>query len=42
LLEEGLSRLTEYPDLILGPILLFVAIYAHGGIEGLLRGRRRD
>ena len=23
LLEEGLSRLTEYPDLILGPILLF-------------------
>jgi branched-chain amino acid transport system permease protein len=42
LLEEGLSRLTEYPDLILGPILLFVAIYAHGGIEGLLRGGRRD
>ncbi len=40
LLEEGLSRLTEYPDLILGPILLLVAIYAHGGIEGLLRGRR--
>ncbi|HUZ32338.1 MAG TPA: branched-chain amino acid ABC transporter permease [Xanthobacteraceae bacterium] len=42
LLEEGLSRLTEYPDLILGPILLCVAIYAHGGIEGLLRGGRRD
>ncbi|MGB6536895.1 MAG: branched-chain amino acid ABC transporter permease [Xanthobacteraceae bacterium] len=42
LLEEGLSRLTEYPDLILGPILLFVAIYAHGGIEGLLRGGGRD
>jgi branched-chain amino acid transport system permease protein len=42
LLEEGLSRLTEYPDLILGPILLFVAIYAHGGIEGLLRGGHRD
>ena len=40
LLEEGLSRLTEYPDLILGPILLLVAIYAHGGIEGLLVGRR--
>ena len=41
LLEEGLSRLTEYPDLILGPVLLLVAIYAHGGIEGLLEGRRR-
>ena len=41
LLEEGLSRLTEYPDLILGPALLLVAIYLHGGIEGLLQGRRR-
>ena len=42
LLEEGLSRLTQYPDLILGPILLVVAIYLHGGIEALLEGRRRD
>jgi branched-chain amino acid transport system permease protein len=41
LLQEGLSRLTEYPDLILGPVLLLVAIYLHGGIEGLLEGRRR-
>jgi len=41
LLQEGLSRLTEYPDLILGPVLLLVAIYVHGGIEGLLDGRRR-
>jgi len=40
LLEEGLSRLTEYPNLILGPVLLLVAIYLHGGIEGLLAGRR--
>ncbi len=40
LLQEGLSRLTEYPDLILGPILLLVALYVHGGIEGLLEGRR--
>jgi branched-chain amino acid transport system permease protein len=40
LLEEGLSRVTEYPDLILGPMLLLVAIYAHGGIAGLLAGRR--
>jgi branched-chain amino acid transport system permease protein len=41
LLEEGLSRVTEYPDLILGPVLLLVALYLHGGIEGLLEGRRR-
>ena len=26
LLQEGLSRVTEYPDLILGPILLLVAM----------------
>jgi len=41
LLQEGLSRVTEYPDLILGPVLLLVAIYVHGGIGGLLEGRRR-
>jgi branched-chain amino acid transport system permease protein len=39
-LEEGLSRLTEYPALILGPLLLLVALYVNGGIEGLLEGRR--
>jgi len=42
LLEEVLSRVTEYPDLILGPVLLLVAIYLHGGIEGLLQWRRHD
>jgi branched-chain amino acid transport system permease protein len=40
LLEEGLSRITEYAGLILGPLLLLVAIYVHGGIGGLLEGRR--
>ena len=40
-LEEGLSRLTEYSNLILGPVLLLVAIYLHGGIESLLEGGRR-
>jgi branched-chain amino acid transport system permease protein len=40
LLQEGLSRVTEYSDLILGPILLLVAIYMHGGVSGLLEGRR--
>jgi branched-chain amino acid transport system permease protein len=40
LLQEGLSWVTEYSDLIIGPILLLVAIYVHGGIGGLLEGRR--
>jgi branched-chain amino acid transport system permease protein len=42
LLEEALSRVTEYPGLFLGPLLLLVAIYLHGGIDGLLGGARRD
>ena len=41
LLEEALSRVTDYPNLILGPLLLVVAIYVNGGIDGLLRGARR-
>jgi branched-chain amino acid transport system permease protein len=41
LLEEALSRLTEYPGLFLGPALLLVAIYLHGGIAGLLARRAR-
>jgi len=41
LLEEGLSRITDYPNLILGPLLLFVALYVHGGIDGLIGGTRR-
>jgi branched-chain amino acid transport system permease protein len=39
LLEEALSRLTEYPGLFLGPTLLLVAIYLHGGIAGLFERR---
>jgi len=31
----------EYWQLILGPMLLLVVIYARGGIEGLMMGRRR-
>ncbi|HUD84956.1 MAG TPA: branched-chain amino acid ABC transporter permease, partial [Xanthobacteraceae bacterium] len=42
LLEEALSRVTEYPGLFLGPLLLLVAIYLHGGIDGLIGGARRD
>ncbi len=41
LLEEALSRATDYPNLFLGPMLLLVAIYLHGGIDGLLGGGRR-
>jgi len=39
LLQEALSRVTEYPGLILGPTLLLVAIYLHGGIAGLFERR---
>jgi branched-chain amino acid transport system permease protein len=41
LLEEALSRVTEYSGLVLGPVLLLVALYLRGGIEGLLGGARR-
>jgi branched-chain amino acid transport system permease protein len=36
LLEEGLSRLTEYWPIILGPLFLLVVLFARGGIDGLL------
>ncbi|HUC48756.1 MAG TPA: branched-chain amino acid ABC transporter permease [Xanthobacteraceae bacterium] len=41
-LEELLTRATDYPNLIIGPLLLIVAIYVHGGIDGLLGKARRD
>jgi branched-chain amino acid transport system permease protein len=41
LLEEVLSRITEYQGLILGPMLLAVALYSRGGIDGLLGSDRR-
>src|SRR5579871_2345340 len=40
-LEEGLSRVTEYWQIIVGPLLLFIVVYARGGIEGALAGLRR-
>jgi branched-chain amino acid transport system permease protein len=42
LLEEALSRVTEYSGLILGPLLLLVAIFLHGGIESLFAGWRHE
>jgi branched-chain amino acid transport system permease protein len=41
-LEEALSRVTEYWQIILGPLMLAVVLYARGGIDGLLAGRRHD
>jgi branched-chain amino acid transport system permease protein len=41
LLDEALSNVTDYPNLILGPLLLGVAIYLNGGIDGLIGGGRR-
>ena len=35
-LEEVLSSITEYWQIILGPLLLFVVLFARGGIDGLL------
>lgn len=42
LLEEILSSLTEYWQIIFGPMLLAVVLYARGGIDGLLAGPSRD
>jgi branched-chain amino acid transport system permease protein len=42
LLEQGLSQFTEFEGIILGPLLLMVALYARGGIDGVLMGARRD
>jgi len=39
-LEEVLSGITEYWQIILGPLLLLVVLFARGGIDGLL-GRVR-
>ena len=37
LLEEVLSGITEYWQIILGPLLLLVVLFARGGIDGLLK-----
>jgi branched-chain amino acid transport system permease protein len=36
-LEEVLSGFTEYWQIILGPLLLLVVLFARGGIDGLLK-----
>jgi branched-chain amino acid transport system permease protein len=39
-LEEWLSKITEYWQIILGPMLLLIVLFARGGIDGLLKGVR--
>ena len=39
--EEALSRVTEYWQIILGPLLLLVAVAARGGLYGLIAGLGR-
>ncbi len=41
-LEEVLSGITEYWQIILGPLLLLVVLFARGGIDGLLGKVRHD
>lgn len=41
LLEHELSALTEVWKLIFGPMLVLLVLFARGGVDGLLRGRRR-
>lgn len=41
-LEEFLSTITEYWQILFGPLLLIVVLYARGGIDGILAGLRRD
>jgi branched-chain amino acid transport system permease protein len=41
ILEETLSSLTSYWQIIIGPMFLLVVLFARGGIDGLLRGAHR-
>jgi branched-chain amino acid transport system permease protein len=40
-LEEALSQVTEHWQIILGPLLLLVVLFARGGIDGMLRRAHR-
>ena len=41
LLEEVLSGVTEYWQIVMGPLLLAVVLFARGGIDGMLASLRR-
>jgi branched-chain amino acid transport system permease protein len=40
-LEQQLSSVTEYWQIILGPLLLLLVLFARGGINGLLLSLQR-
>ena len=40
-LGPGAVQLSEYWQIVLGPLYLLVVLYARGGIDGLLAGARR-
>jgi branched-chain amino acid transport system permease protein len=42
LLEEALAGITEYWQIIMGPLFLLVVLFARGGIDGLLSAMRHD
>jgi branched-chain amino acid transport system permease protein len=42
LFEEMLAGITEHWQIIMGPLLLAVVLFARGGIDGMLAGLRRD
>jgi branched-chain amino acid transport system permease protein len=41
-LEEALSGVTEYWQIILGPLLLGIVLFARGGLDGMLASLRRE
>jgi branched-chain amino acid transport system permease protein len=41
MLEQQLSSVTEYWQIILGPLLLLLVLFARGGINGLLLSLQR-
>ena len=41
-LEEALSRVTEHWQIILGPLLLLVVLFARGGLDGLIARVSRE
>jgi branched-chain amino acid transport system permease protein len=40
-LGHGAVRAGEYWQIVLGPLLLLIVLYARGGVDGLLLGARR-
>jgi branched-chain amino acid transport system permease protein len=39
--RQDITTAREYWQLILGPMLLLIVLFARGGIDGLLKGARR-